>query len=433
MVGPNDTNKLLSRAYANFGQGGLSGALKLGKKILKIDPDHFEAHLLAGEIFVQRGKLALAKKHFGACVRIRPSSASAYFNLGLCLEKLHQLDKAMECYRKSSELDPSDPDPLYNLAYILKGLEEIGEAITLFRQCIEIDSTNPITHYSLAILLWETNQLDEAELLIRRAIDLDQNNITNHQFLGMVLTAKDLINQAADAFIASFKQTYRLNAPVKKDDLKFRKVHAVKLQHDIEQLEYLIDGGILSKEFVTLVQDYKNVLINLPNAPHSDIDNLFPSPSEQFKASYNRILHYQPPQEIPGGALNPHIDTAKIEASYFEQDYGFAAFDSFLKPEAFASLRSFFLESTLWFETNIPGEVGAALRHGICCPLLLQIARETKSAFPRIFKDIQFSNCWSYKFYSRNSGVPVHADDGKVSINFWLTPDEANLNPETGG
>ena len=184
---------------------------------------------------------------------------------------------------------------------------------------------------------------------------------------------------------------------------------------------------------MTLVKDYKDVLNNLPNAPHSDIDNLFPSPSEQFKASYNRILHYQPPQEIPGGALNPHIDTAKIEASYFEQDYGFAAFDSFLKPEAFASLRSFFLESTLWFETNIPGEVGAALRHGICCPLLLQIARETKSAFPRIFKDIPFSNCWSYKFYSRNSGVPVHADDGKVSINFWLTPDEANLNPETGG
>jgi len=27
----------------------------------------------------------------------------------------------------------------------------------------------------------------------------------------------------------------------------------------------------------------------------------------------------------------------------------------------------------------------------------------------------------------------VHADDGAVSLNFWITPDEANQNPPNGG
>ena len=30
-------------------------------------------------------------------------------------------------------------------------------------------------------------------------------------------------------------------------------------------------------------------------------------------------------------------------------------------------------------------------------------------------------------------GIDAHSDMGKVSINLWVTPDEANLEPETGG
>ncbi len=30
-------------------------------------------------------------------------------------------------------------------------------------------------------------------------------------------------------------------------------------------------------------------------------------------------------------------------------------------------------------------------------------------------------------------GINVHADFARVNLNFWLTPDEANLDPSTGG
>ena len=30
-------------------------------------------------------------------------------------------------------------------------------------------------------------------------------------------------------------------------------------------------------------------------------------------------------------------------------------------------------------------------------------------------------------------GLSLHADAAAVNVNFWITPDEANLNPDTGG
>jgi Flp pilus assembly protein TadD len=428
-----NTVKLLEKSYQLFDMGDMSGTQKHAKKVLKIDANHFEAHQLLGEIAVEKESLVQAEKHFSACVSIRKNNAAAHFNLGFVFEKMGRFEEARDAYRRASNLDPSDAEALFSLANALEGLEEVEEAITIFRRCMWLDPNNSLALYNLAVLLWETGDLNEAETIIRRAMKLDANDAHIHQFLGVVLAAKGDINEAANAFTAPFKRVYGLNAPVQKNDPSFRKVHAVKLQHDIEQLEYLIENDKILVDYKGLVQDYKNVLSSLPDTPHSDLDKLFPPPSKRFRESYNRILNYDPPAVIPEGALNTDIDTAAIEAAYFDQEYGFAAYENFLKPEAFAALRSFFLESTHWFEVNIPGEIGATLKHGICCPLLIQIAEETRAAFPRIFKDVRFHNTWSYKFYTRRSGVPVHADDGKISINFWLTPEEANLNPETGG
>ncbi len=40
---------------------------------------------------------------------------------------------------------------------------------------------------------------------------------------------------------------------------------------------------------------------------------------------------------------------------------------------------------------------------------------------------------WAFKYDSRLSGIPIHADFAAVNVNFWITPDEANLNPDGGG
>jgi len=73
-------------------------------------------------------------------------------------------------------------------------------------------------------------------------------------------------------------------------------------------------------------------------------------------------------------------------------------------------------------------------------PLLLQIADELRKKFPEIFKDYPIYQIWAYKYDSRAKnhssllgGINVHADFAAVNVNFWITPSDSNLNPDSGG
>ena len=73
------------------------------------------------------------------------------------------------------------------------------------------------------------------------------------------------------------------------------------------------------------------------------------------------------------------------------------------------------------------------LKDGLACPLLLQIADDLCQTFPDIFKDHQLNQLWAYKYDSRLTGIDVHADFAAINVNFWITPETANLNPKNGG
>jgi len=64
---------------------------------------------------------------------------------------------------------------------------------------------------------------------------------------------------------------------------------------------------------------------------------------------------------------------------------------------------------------------------------LFQIAEELRRAFPEIFKNHRLYQAWAYKYESQRTGIRVHADFAAVNVNFWITPDSANLNPSNGG
>ena len=40
---------------------------------------------------------------------------------------------------------------------------------------------------------------------------------------------------------------------------------------------------------------------------------------------------------------------------------------------------------------------------------------------------------WGYKCDATLPGLGIHADAAAVNVNFWITEDEANLDPECGG
>lgn len=109
-------------------------------------------------------------------------------------------------------------------------------------------------------------------------------------------------------------------------------------------------------------------------------------------------------------------------------------FPDLLTADALAALRRFLLESTIWFDFNrTGGYLGTYLSDGLACPLILQIAEELRLTFPDIFRGHLLTQLWAYKYDSRMSGNRVHADFAAININFWITPDSANRDPDRGG
>ena len=155
---------------------------------------------------------------------------------------------------------------------------------------------------------------------------------------------------------------------------------------------------------------------------------------QRIGQTYNRAHHVVEAPRIPGGAVNPEIDVATITRDYFNNSPGMTHFDGLLTADALASLRRFLLESTIWFDIeHTRGYLGTYLVDGLACPLILQIAEELRLAFPEIFQDHRLNQLWAYKYDSHLEGIPTHADFAAININFWVTPDSANKNPDRGG
>lgn len=52
---------------------------------------------------------------------------------------------------------------------------------------------------------------------------------------------------------------------------------------------------------------------------------------------------------------------------------------------------------------------------------------------PRVFKDYELTTWWAYKYGSFDEGIRTHADAAAVNVNWWVTPSDANLDPDSGG
>jgi hypothetical protein len=97
-------------------------------------------------------------------------------------------------------------------------------------------------------------------------------------------------------------------------------------------------------------------------------------------------------------------------------------------------LKRHLLESTIWHDfSHIGGFVASYLEDGLACPLLLQITDEIRGAYPDLLKAHPLSQAWAFKGLEATAAIAAHADDAAVSINFWVTPDHANRNPDGGG
>jgi hypothetical protein len=144
-------------------------------------------------------------------------------------------------------------------------------------------------------------------------------------------------------------------------------------------------------------------------------------------------FHLGDGSRIPGAAVNPDNRVSEIGALWCSARPQIVVIDDLLTQEALEKLRRFCLDSTIWRQIYDGGYLGAFPEHGFAPPLLAQIAEELRAVYPAIIEDYPLLHFWAFKYDSSLTGIKKHADFAAVNVNFWITPDEANLDPEHGG
>lgn len=221
-------------------------------------------------------------------------------------------------------------------------------------------------------------------------------------------------------------------------------VSRYKIMHDIEQIEHLGAKGALPADLAEQAAEGLRAAHRMTAGKPDDSLPFKASPSliESMNSHVlwlNRNLH-EPHEELLKRldvAVNPELDTDQIEKDYHANGVGMTYIDDFVTPEALVKIRTFCEDATIWHETK-DGYLAAWMADGFHGELLFQIAEEMRARFPTIFKDHQLGQMWAFKYNSNNTGpasrgVKIHADMAAVNVNFWVTPDDAVIDKESGG
>ena len=142
--------KLSTSAFQNHQKRDLKVAEKLYKKILKLNPNHFESNFYLGIISAQTNNFNKAKQLLNKAIQIQPNFIDAHYNLGNVQNELGEFEQAASSYQKAIEIQPNYASAYHNLGFLLSNLGKYDEATQSCRQAIKI-KTDYAKAYSMLL------------------------------------------------------------------------------------------------------------------------------------------------------------------------------------------------------------------------------------------------------------------------------------------
>lgn len=305
-----------------------------------------------------------------------PDRFDAYINLGIALEQSRQPEAAISAYRNAILLNNNHADTHYNLGNLLAQAGQLAEAVAHYQQALRLAPQHADAALNAGNLLLHMRDLARASEMYRSAIAINPDFARAHYNLGLALCRANFLEKGFQAWSQAASLLRQDTRPDPSPQSE---------RHEHQRLHHLTEHGAVG---------------------HGHM--------------------------VVGQALNP-IAMSGAAVQWTARRPGFAVLDNALSNEALAGLRQFCWAADVWRTTHQDGYLIATPENGFSCPLLAQISEELRHALPGILDSHPLHYLAGFKYHSRGRGTRVHADNAAVNVNLWITPDEANRNPEHGG
>lgn len=427
-------------AYFRLGQlleqrGRPMEALENYDRVIELDPRDARTHAYRGDVLVSLDRLADALGSYDRAIALDTGLGEAHGGRGDVLHKLDRLDEALASYDASIRLQPDLGREHANRGSVLQKLGRFEEALRSFERASALLPAVAEFRHDRGRALYELDRIEEALSEYSEALKLDPGNAAakGALFSHHLGELKDLaLTERLCAESSELVVGMMLAKP-----LFAGTIFGYRVVHDLEQSAYLIarghGDGWLRRAHDRLKRIYEQHIEGKGDAAIFALIHLNGEEAADVNPFRKALLRYRLDAPFEH-CLNPDNDWRAIEEQYFSSAPEIIHIDNLLSPQALRELRNFCLESTLWKFDYKNQYLGAFADTGFFGSLHFQIARELKQRMPRIFGAHRLEQLWAFKYDSRvGKGINTHADAAKVNLNFWITPDEANLDPESGG
>ena len=460
-------------ALTRYQQHKYDSALAAIDAAISIAPAAGEPRVLRGAILHRMGRGDEAASSLAEATARDPGNVFAWSNRGVILSELGRFSEAVESYDRALAIQ-EHPDHLANRAGALLSLQRADEALVSCQRALAMaphhipalcnrgmaladlkrfeeavrDLDHALAHAPHMIEAWvnrgtvlyELSQFADAVASYDRALQLNASNASAWINRGDALAGLKRYAEALENFdraldlgagpAAYVKRAAALNALNRLAEALAAADQALRLRPGYAEAEEMRGRTLLELNRVEEgLEALQRCGASFPPGP-GDADFLQRHNAEQ--SAWRHAHEEASGARMAAAAVNP-ANAETVARDWAAAQPKIVVIDDLLTPEALEALRRFCWSKEMWKRPYPGGYLGAIPQTGFAAPLLAQIAEELRATFPTVIADHGLRLLWGFKYDSAMKGIAIHADQAAVNVNFWITPDEANREPERGG
>ena len=126
----------------NMHKGNFKEAKEEFLKVLEVEPNNFEAHLLLGNTYREIGKYQLAFNHLKKAVELQPNNFDANWDVGHAYLNMNDFENSLTHFKKAAELEPNHFGASSMIGHVYLDTGKFKEAIEQFEKSLTIPSDN---------------------------------------------------------------------------------------------------------------------------------------------------------------------------------------------------------------------------------------------------------------------------------------------------
>ncbi|MGB5940865.1 MAG: sulfotransferase [Rhodanobacter sp.] len=154
---------LMAKSSAALDQGDPHQAGELAAQALRMQPDHPEAHYLAGLAAMALRQLPQALEHLHQAASLQPRHPAYAVQFARALVRAHRSGDALQVANVASALSPQDPLLLDALGTVYTQCHALERAAVAFRRAVALAPGNPVCHFNFATSLIFSGDTAQAE------------------------------------------------------------------------------------------------------------------------------------------------------------------------------------------------------------------------------------------------------------------------------